>query len=225
LAFALIPVDQALERGRRFDVLGALSATLGVTLVVFAPVQGPALGWDSPEVLIVAPAGVLALAAFALIERRSRDPLLPPRLLANRNLASAAAIAFLFWATFGSVLYFLTLYLQDVLGYEALETGAAFLLPTAVVVSGSTLAGQLVTRCGLKLTLVGAPVIGALGALALGLGMSPNGSYGALGIAGAIAVIALVALMLRPQPPAPAAAVPCPRALLSAARARRGRGR
>jgi EmrB/QacA subfamily drug resistance transporter len=180
LAFALIPVDQALERGRSFDVLGALSATLGVTLVVFALVQGPALGWDSPEVLIVAPAGVLALAAFALIERRSRDPLLPPRLLANRNLASAVAIAFLFWATFGSVLYFLTLYLQDVHGYEALETGAAFLLPTAVVVSGSTLAGQLVTRCGLKLTLVGAPVIGALGALALGLGMSPNGSYGAL---------------------------------------------
>jgi MFS family permease len=60
------------------------------------------------------------------------------------------------------------------------KTGAAFLLPTAVVVSGSTLAGQLVTRCGLKLTLVGAPVIGALGALALGLGMSPNGSYGGL---------------------------------------------
>jgi hypothetical protein len=66
---------------------------------------------------------------------------------------------------------------QDVHGDEALETGAAFLLPTAVVVSGSTLAGQLVTRCGLKLTLVGAPVIGAL---ALGLGLSPNGSYGAL---------------------------------------------
>ena len=180
LAFALIPVDQALERGRSFDVLGALSATLGVTLVVFALVQGPALGWDSPEVLIVAPAGVLALAAFALIERRSRDPLLPPRLLANRNLASAAAIAFLFWATFGSVLYFLTLYFQEVHGYGPLQTGTGFLLPTAFVLAGSAIAGQLVTRCGLRAALVASLAVGAVGALALGLAMSPDGSYAVL---------------------------------------------
>ena len=147
---------------------------------MFALVQGPALGWASPGVAAAATAGVLLLAAFALIERRSRDPLLPPRLLANRNLATAVAIAFLFWATFGSVLYFLTLYLQDVHGYDALQTGVAFLLPTAVVVAGSALAGRLVTRCGLRPTLVAALALGALGALALGLAMSPTGSYGAL---------------------------------------------
>lgn len=180
LAFVVIPADQALERGRRFDLPGALSVTIGVTLVVFALVKGPELGWDSPEILISAVVGVLMLAAFALIERRSRDPLLPPRLLANRNLATAVAIAFLFWATFGSVLYFLTLYMQEVHSYDALQTGVAFLLPTAVVVTGSTLAGQLVTRCGLKPTLVGALAIGALGALVLGVSMSPTGSYGAL---------------------------------------------
>ncbi len=100
--------------------------------------------------------------------------------MANRNLATAVAIAFLFWATFGSVLYFLTLYFQDVHGYSALQTGLAFLVPTVVVVTASTLAGQLVTRCGLKLTLVGALGLGALGALALGVTMSPTGSYGAL---------------------------------------------
>jgi MFS family permease len=75
------------------------------------------------------------------------------------------------------VLYFLTLYFQDVHGYDALETGVGFLLPTAVVVAASTLAGQLVTRCGLRPTLVTALGIGALGALALGLAMSPSGSY------------------------------------------------
>ena len=180
LACALIPADGALERGRRFDLPGALNVTLGITAVVFALVQGPELGWGSPGVLIAATLGVLALVAFALIERRSADPLLPPRLLANRNLATAVAIAFLFWATFGSVLYFLTLYLQDVHGYNALQTGVAFLVPTAVVVTGSTLAGRLVTRCGLKPTLVGALAIGALGALALGLAMSPTGSYHSL---------------------------------------------
>ena len=125
-------------------------------------------------------AGVLALVAFTLIESSSDDPLLPPRLLANRNLATAVAIAFLFWATFGSVLYFLTLYFQDVHGYDPLQTGVAFLVPTAVVVASSALAGQLVTRCGLKLTLVGALALGALGALALALTMSPTASYGAL---------------------------------------------
>jgi MFS family permease len=86
-------------------------------------------------------------------------------------------IAFLFWATFGSVLYFLTLYLQDVHGFDARETGIAFLLPTAVVLAASMLAGRLVTACGLKPTLVGALVVGALGALLLGLSMSPDASY------------------------------------------------
>jgi MFS family permease len=180
LAFVLIPHDPALEYGRSFDLSGALSITTGVTLVVFALVQGPELGWDSPGVLVAALGGVVMLAAFAVIERRSRDPLLPPLLLANRNLATAVAIAFLFWATFGSVLYFLTLYLQNVHGYDALQTGVAFLLPTVVVVTGSTLAGSLVTRCGLKSTLVGALAVGALGALALAVSMSPTGSYGAL---------------------------------------------
>jgi EmrB/QacA subfamily drug resistance transporter len=180
LAFALIPGDGMFERGRRFDLPGALSVTIGVALVVFALVQGPRLGWSSPSVLAGGAGGVLVLAAFALIESASSDPLLPPRLLANRNLATAAAIAFLFWATFGSVLYFLTLYFQDVHGYGALQTGLAFLLPTAVVVTGSSLAGRLVTRCGLKPTLLVALACGALGAALLGLAMSPTGSYYAL---------------------------------------------
>jgi MFS family permease len=180
LAFALIPVDPMVVRGRRFDLPGALSVTIGVTSVVFALVQGPRLGWGSPAVLVAGASSALLLAAFALIERTSPDPLLPPRLLANRNLATAAAIALLFWATFGSVLYFLTLYFQDVHGYGALQTGLAFLLPTAVVVTGSTIAGGLVTRCGLKPTLLAALASGALGAAVLGLAMSPTGSYAAL---------------------------------------------
>jgi EmrB/QacA subfamily drug resistance transporter len=187
LAFPLIAVDRGRDRDGRFDLPGALSATLGVTLLVFALVQGPSLGWGSPAVLASAAASVLSLAAFVVIERRSREPLVPPRLLANRNLGTAVAIAFLFWATFGSVLYFLTLYFQDVHGYDALETGLGFLLPTAVVVAGSALAGPLATRFGLRRTLIAALVVGGLGAVTLGLAMSPNGSYAAL-IPGMIAL-------------------------------------
>ncbi|OAH14610.1 MFS transporter [Streptomyces jeddahensis] len=177
LAFVVIPPDGKRERGRTFDLPGALSVTLGVTMIVFALVQGPAHGWLSPGILVSAAVGLLLIAAFAVIERRSSDPLMPPRLLSNPNLVTGVAIAFMFMATFGSVLYFLSLYFQEVLGYDALQTGAGFLIPTAVVVAGSTTAGQLVTRFGLRGTLIAALGIGALGAVALGLTISPNGSY------------------------------------------------
>lgn len=75
------------------------------------------------------------------------------------------------------MLYFLTIYFQDVRGYDALETGIAFLLPTVFVVAGSALGGQMATRFGLRRTLVAALAVGALGAVALGVAMSPDGSY------------------------------------------------
>ncbi|WP_327706842.1 MFS transporter [Streptomyces decoyicus] len=180
LAFGLIPKDRQRDRGRKFDLPGALSVTLGVTLIVVALVQGPALGWLSPGILFSAAAGLLLLGVFVLIERNSSDPLVPPRLLANRSLVTSLVIAFMFMATFGSVLYFLSVYFQEVLGYNALETGAGFLIPTAIVVAGSTTAGQMVTRFGLKRTLLGALAIGAVGAVLLGLAISPDGSYTSL---------------------------------------------
>ncbi|MFI1279224.1 MFS transporter [Streptomyces sp. NPDC020858] len=177
LAFVVIPRDGEREKGRTFDLPGALSVSLGVTLVVFALVQGPGMGWLSPGILVSAAAGLLLIGAFVVIERRSSDPLMPPGLLANPNLITGVAIAFMFMATFGSVLYFLSLYFQEVLGYDALQTGAAFLVPTAVVVAGSTVAGQLVTRFGLRRTLAAALAVGALGAVAIGFAISPDGTY------------------------------------------------
>ena len=187
LAFLLVAADRKPETRRSFDLPGALSATLGVTLLVFALVQGPELGWGSLGIVGSAAAGVLCLTALVGIERRSRDPLVPARLVANRSLVTAIAISFLFMATFGSVLYFLSLYFQDVRGYDALQTGVGFLLPTAFVVAGSALGGHAATRLGLRTTLVAALAVGALGALALSLAMSPDGSYAAL-IPGLIAL-------------------------------------
>jgi MFS family permease len=187
LAFALIAPDRERDKERRLDLPGALSVTLGVTLVVFALVEGPGFGWGSPVILVSAAIGLLFLGAFAIVERRSRDPLMPLWLLANRSLTMSVAIAFMFMATFGSVLYFLSIYFQNVRGYDALETGVGFLIPTAVVVAGSSLAGQLVTRFGLETTLVAALAVGALGATALGLAISRDGSYVTL-IPGLVAV-------------------------------------
>ena len=187
LAFHLIEADRARDTDRMFDLPGALTATAAVTLLVFALVQGPDAGWGSPRILIATTTGLLLLLVFRVIERRSRDPLVPPQLLANRVLRTAIAIAFMFMATFGSLLYFLSIYFQNVQGFDPLETGVAFLLPTAAVVAGSAIAGQFVTRFGLRLTLATALTIGAIGAAALGLAMSPDASYASL-IPGLVAV-------------------------------------
>ena len=186
-ALVVIGADQARDRTRIFDLPGALTVTGAVTLLVFALVQGPDLGWVSPWILAAAAAGLLLLATFAVVERRSRDPLVPPGLVANRALTLAVLIAFMFMATFGSLLYLLSIYFQNVLGYDALQTGVGFLVPTAVVVAGSALAGRVVTRLGLRRTLAVALAVGATGAAVLGLAMSPDGSY-ALLVPGLVAV-------------------------------------
>ena len=187
LALRWIGDDAARDTNRRFDLPGALTVTTAVTVVVVALVQGPDIGWSSPWILGALASGLLLLAAFVAIERRSPDPLVPPRLLANASLTTAAAIAFLFMATYGSLLYFISIYLQDVRRYDPLRTGAGFLLPTIVVIAGSTLAGKLVTRFGIRLTLIAALIAGATGAAALALAIGPDGSYAAL-IPGLIAV-------------------------------------
>ena len=116
---------------------------------------------------------------FVKVEQRSGDPLVPTSMPRNRNLLIATAIAFMFMATFGSLLYFLSIYFQDLHGYDALRTGIAFLVPTAVVVTGSSVAGRVVTRLGLRRTLT-ALAIGGTGAVGLALPMTPDASYAAL---------------------------------------------
>ncbi len=180
LAVPLLDPGPPRDTKRSFDLPGALTATGAVMLLVLTLVQGPAFGWTSPWIVLTAVTGLVLLAAFIGVERRSPDPLVPPNLMGNRVLRLALMIAFLFMATFGSLLYFLSIYFQDVRGYDPLETGFAFLLPTAVVVAGSTVAGQAVTRFGLRRTLMFALIVGAGGAIALGLGMSAGGSYVAL---------------------------------------------
>ncbi|MER6799917.1 MFS transporter, partial [Amycolatopsis mediterranei] len=180
LAFPLPARDPAREPGRRFDLAGALTATLGTTLVVFALVEGPELGWTSAVVLGTATAGLALLAAFAAIERRSRDPLLPPRLLRDRNLGTGVVVTFLYMGTFGTLLYFLTGYFQGVHGYGALATGLAFGVPMVAIAAGSQAAGRLATRCGTRATLVASLVVGGAGAVVLGLSMTLEASYLAL---------------------------------------------
>ncbi|MBB5790766.1 MFS transporter [Jiangella mangrovi] len=179
-AVRLLPTDARFIRGRRFDLPGALTATAGITSVVSGLVQGPETGWNSPIVMTSLVAGTALLILFAAIEYRSADPLMPIRLLTSRNLGTGVATTFLFAATFATLLYFLTIYFQGVLGFSALSTGAAFIIPTTGVLIGSAVGGRLATAIGTRRTLfVGLP-LGAAGTILLGLLMSPGRSLVAL---------------------------------------------
>ncbi|WP_084258492.1 MFS transporter [Microtetraspora malaysiensis] len=167
LALTLVPHDAARASGRRFDLAGALAATGGTTLVVFALVQGPESGWNTPAVAGAGVLGAALLAGFVVIEARSSDPLLPLGLLRGRDLGTGVLVTFLYMGTFGTLLYFLTVYFQIVQGYDALRTGLAFLVPMAAIVAGSQLAGRLATVRGTRTAM-----IAALTAL-VALGFSP----------------------------------------------------
>jgi EmrB/QacA subfamily drug resistance transporter len=180
LAFRYIPRDPARERGRSFDLPGALTATGGVTLLVIALVQGPESGWGSTEVLGAGALAVALLALFVAIEARSREPLMPLRLFVNRSLSSAMAVTFVFMGTLGALPYFLTLYFQTVHGYGALSTGLAFLGPSLSIATGTVLGERLVARHGMRVTLAGGLAAGAGGLAVLAAAMSADATYLAL---------------------------------------------
>jgi MFS family permease len=179
-ALMLIERDAPIDQERAFDLPGALTVTSSVTLVVLALVQGPGFGWRSPATIGILLTGLSLGAVFVLIEKRSRDPLLPFVMLRNPWLTLGLVTAFLFMATFGALLYFVSFYLQDVLRYNALRTGLSFLIPTLVVVLSSALAGRVVTRFGLHATMIVALMMGVVGASALGVAASPDASFLAL---------------------------------------------
>ncbi|MEV7891144.1 MFS transporter [Streptomyces sp. NPDC002817] len=176
-ALLLFPADGPRDRSRRFDVLGALTATGGVTLLVFLLVHAPAEGWDTPGAVMSAVLSAGLLVLFAFVERRASDPLVPTRLFAHRGLLAAMGVTALFSATFSSVPYFLTLYFRTVHGYSAVATGLAFLVPAVVVAAGTQAGERAVAAFGVRRMLVGGMALGAVGATALALALASDGSY------------------------------------------------
>jgi MFS family permease len=158
-----IPADGERARGRNFDISGALTVTVGGTLLVFALVQGPEWGWTAPPTLGCLALAMALLAMFAWIEHRGRDPLMPLRLLAYRELRMAMVLTAVFMSSFGVQYYFLALYYQQVYGYSVLQTGLAFLPATLVCTFGIGLAERALARIGLRNTLVSGQLAGAVG--------------------------------------------------------------
>ena len=120
----LVPGDT--ERGA-LDVPGAIAATLGIGSLIFALTRGGTNGWDDAGTLASFAAGAVLLAAFGLTERRSRAPMVPSRVVRDRNRAGANAVMLLLGAGMLAMFYLLTLYMQVVRGYSAVHTGLAYL--------------------------------------------------------------------------------------------------
>jgi EmrB/QacA subfamily drug resistance transporter len=179
-ALFVIPRDPARTERRRFDLPGALTVTAGATLLVFGLVQGPELGWSDPLVIGAFVLSGLLLVVFAVVEARSADPLLPFRLFGNRSLTVGMTVTFVYMATFGVLPYFLTVLLQSVHGYTALQTGLAFLVPSLAIATGTQLGERLSTRTGIRMTLLTGFAIGVVGTVALAVGFDADAGYATL---------------------------------------------
>jgi MFS family permease len=151
----LIPKIAPADEERGFDVAGAVLVSAGLTAVVFGIVRTDSLGWGSPGVLGPLVAGLVMLGLFVLVEGRiARDPLIPLTVFKMPALRAAnLVVALLFFAMFG-MWYFVSLFLQEVQGDDALLAGISFLPMTLLIFGASLTAPKLVARFGVRSTLV-----------------------------------------------------------------------
>ncbi|MEP7058102.1 MAG: MFS transporter [Caldimonas sp.] len=165
LAIAWLRVPESGKREDRgpADLQGALLATLALGGTVFALIEAPARGWGSAPVLVGATLGVVAAAAFVVVERRSVAPMLPFGLFRSRDFGAANLLTLLLYAALGGGLFFFPLDLIQVRGYSATAAGAALMPFVLIMFALSGWAGRLVDRVGSRVPLVVGPAIAAAG--------------------------------------------------------------
>jgi EmrB/QacA subfamily drug resistance transporter len=176
LAPRLILESRSADESRTFDVPGAVTVTAGLALFVYALVEAPDAGWGSPETLGMIAGALALLAAFVAIELRSPAPLVPFRIFRLRTLTGANVVGLLTGASLFSMFFFISLYMQNVLGFSAIKAGLSYLPLAITIILAAGIASQLVTKVGFK------PVMAAgMGFVAAGLAwfsqISADGSY------------------------------------------------
>jgi EmrB/QacA subfamily drug resistance transporter len=138
---------------RHFDLSGAVTVTAGLMLLVYAMTRAASDGWGSARTIALLSGSAALVLAFVVIESRSRWPLLPLRIFRSRTLSAANATLAIVGAVTFSEFFLLTLYLQDVLDYSAVQTGVAFVAFALTVVVISNVAQWIVGQIGVRLTL------------------------------------------------------------------------
>jgi EmrB/QacA subfamily drug resistance transporter len=172
-AIALIATPLVVGESRReqagagFDIGGAILGTAGLTTLVFAVIRSEPSGWGSAEVLGLLGAAAILLAAFLWVESRSPDPLVPLRLFRIRGLGISALALALNGAAFLGMFFLTALYLQEVHGDSALQTGTQFVPMGIAAILSATVGAQLVTRYGTRIMYIAGSAIGVVGLLML----------------------------------------------------------
>jgi EmrB/QacA subfamily drug resistance transporter len=153
-AAAIAPLLLAESRSesatRTFDVAGAVSITASLSALVYALVDANDAGWGSTQTIGFLVASALLLGAFIAIERRSRDPVVPFGIFRNRTVSGANVVGVLIGASLFSMFFFISLYMQQVLGYSAIKAGLSYLPLALTIIVAAAIASQFVTRVGFK---------------------------------------------------------------------------
>jgi EmrB/QacA subfamily drug resistance transporter len=182
----VIPEGRNVHATRNFDVAGATLVTGGLFAITYGIVRTDTLGWGSAGVVAPLAAGAALIGLFALVEGRFADaPLVPLSVFRMRQLRGANIAIFLMYAAMFALWFFLTLYLQQVLGFSAIEAGLSFLPMTLSVVAGSSIAPRLISRFGVRPAVSGALLVATAGMLLL-TGVRPDGTYPAQVLPGGV---------------------------------------
>jgi EmrB/QacA subfamily drug resistance transporter len=154
IAFVLTPrliaESRASDEARAFDVAGAVTVTAALSILVYAVVDAESSGWGSSKTLGLLALSAVLLAAFVAIELRARKPLVPFSIFRIRTLTGANVVGLLVGASLFSMFYFISLYMQQVLGYSAIHAGLSYLPLALTIMASAGIASGLVTKVGYK---------------------------------------------------------------------------
>lgn len=162
-ASRLVPRHDSEETHNNLDLRGAVTVTGGLMSLVYALVKAPLDGWTSKTALLFFAISAVLLVTFVINEKRAKHPLIPLSIFKIRNLSGANTMQLFVAASLFSVFFFVTLYLQDVLGYSPVRTGFSFLIVPIVIALTAANAPKLIKKVGYKPILVVAPLFTALG--------------------------------------------------------------
>ena len=176
LAPSLIAESRSDSATRAFDFAGAVSVTAGLSLLVYGLVEAPDAGWGSGQTIGLLAGALALLGIFVAVELRSAAPLVPFRIFRLRTLTGANVVGILTGASLFSMFFFISLYMQNVLGYSAIKAGLSYLPLAVTIIIAAGVASTLVTRIGFKPILVAGMGLIAAGLFWFGQ-ISPGGGF------------------------------------------------
>jgi EmrB/QacA subfamily drug resistance transporter len=189
LALRFVPESKAEDTRGGFDLIGAALVTGGLVLLTYAIVKAQDFGWGSTKTLGLGAGAIALLLAFGAVQLRRAAPLVRLSIFRTRTLSTANVATLFLLSGMNAFFYFGSLYFQQIKGYNALESGAAFVPMTVGIIAGSVISQNLIARFGVKMVLLGGLILGAAG-LAWMTALTPDSGY----VGGFLPGIALLAL-------------------------------